>query len=152
MTKIMRIEFRPEHLLAIKVDPIVLKLREGIDLIEWAKIRKRMGTTVSMVAINVDKSTRVVASGGAVVLWPGTGELWMALDIDGGKMPALPIAIRSQVDEWIETLNLDRIHSTVPATWPPGIRFLEWIGMEKESLMRKFGPGRIDQFMYARVK
>jgi hypothetical protein len=152
MTKIRSIDFEPKHILGLTVDPIVKRLRGDANVLEWAKIRKRAGPTASMIAVYRNRPSKIVACGGVVVYWAGTAELWMTLDVEGGKLPALAIAIRSQANKWVEDLGLTRIQSTVASEWEAGIRFLEWIGMEKEAVLRKFGPDQIDQFLYARVK
>jgi hypothetical protein len=152
MTKIRRVEFQPEHLISIKVDPIALKLRRGVDLLQTGINWKKAGKTASMQAVRCDGSVKIVASGGCISMWPGAAELWMAMDLEGTKMPGLPIAVREQVNEWIESLKLDRVQATVSADWGAGIRFLEWLGMKREAIMRKFGPDGIDQMLYARVK
>ena len=53
--------------------------------------------------------------------------------------------------EWVEHKELWRVQANVRADWPLAIRFARFIGMEREGLMKKFGPEQADYFRYAWV-
>ena len=44
-----------------------------------------------------------------------------------------------------------RIQAAVRADWPEAQRFAEFLGLENEGLMRKYGPDGSDYFRFAKV-
>jgi len=47
--------------------------------------------------------------------------------------------------------NLKRVQTAVRKDFIEGQKFAEWLGLEKEGLMRKWGFDGSDQYMYARL-
>ena len=152
MTKIECIPFKPEHILEIKVHPIVETFRNGADILTWARMKEKYGVAASLSAILPQGASKIAACGGFAIVNTGTAEIWLTLDINCCHMPALPIMIRKMANEWFEEYKLDRMQTIVPAEWDLGVRFAEWIGMQREGLMRSFGPDRMDHILLARVR
>ena len=44
------------------------------------------------------------------------------------------------------------MHANVKADWMEAIRFAEFLGFEKEGLMKKFGPEGSDYLVMGRIK
>ena len=47
--------------------------------------------------------------------------------------------------------NIERVQSAIRKDFKEGQRFAEWLGLENEGLMKKFGFDGTDQYMYARI-
>ena len=47
--------------------------------------------------------------------------------------------------------NITRVQSAIRKDFKQGLRFAEWLGLEEEGLMKKFGFDGTDQYMYARI-
>jgi len=47
--------------------------------------------------------------------------------------------------------NIKRVQTAIRKDFAQGKRFAEWLGLESEGLMRKFGFDGSDQYMYARI-
>ena len=63
--------------------------------------------------------------------------------IDNGHLIACAGIIKEQ--------ELVRIQAAVRADWPEAQRFAEFLGLENEGLMRKYGPDGSDYFRFAKV-
>jgi len=50
-----------------------------------------------------------------------------------------------------ETHELSRIQASVCASDVRANRYAQWLGFEKEGIMRKYGPDGTDYIRYARV-
>ena len=47
--------------------------------------------------------------------------------------------------------NIVRVQTAIRKDFVQGQRFAEWLGLENEGLMRKFGFDGTDQYRYARI-
>ena len=95
---------------------------------------------------------KVACCGGYTVAWPGVAEMWLNLSQDFAAYPGVVVEIKNQVKEWIEEEGLVRVQMTVKSGWKEGERFLSWLGLEREGVMRKFLPDGSDAVLYARVR
>jgi hypothetical protein len=144
---IERIAFQPEHLLSLPVGAEVALYRQTAPLRLWAEMHRRAGPCVSIVA-----DGEVMACGGIGLAWPGVAEAWMTLSPEGAQKPHVLLEIRKQVREWIETYHLWRLQASAMCAWPKAARFLEWLGMQKEGVLRRMAPDGADMVLYAWVK
>ena len=95
----------------------------------------------------------VLAVLGGTLFWPGTMEIW-SLTSDGvAKYPVSYVKIgRSLLDQYQERLNITRFQAVCMSGNPKLEKWFELLGFEKESLMKKYGPGGKDFYMYARIR
>ena len=47
--------------------------------------------------------------------------------------------------------NITRVQTAIRKDFPHGQKFAEWLGLENEGLMKKYGFDGSDQYRYARV-
>ena len=87
------------------------------------------------------------------VLDLGGGAGRFLINIKGGKMyltdfskEMIQLAKRRAKEN-----NITRVQSAIRKDFTEGQRFAEWLGLEKEGLMRKWGFDGSDQYMYARL-
>jgi len=89
--------------------------------------------------------------GGVVILKEGVGELWFILKKVDMSARAIMKEVSQQVQGYIDKFNLIRAQTVVRSDFKAGIRMMEFLGFEREGLLRKYLPGDFDGFMYARI-
>jgi hypothetical protein len=93
---------------------------------------------------------RIFACGGVLKLWEGMGEAWFVLadDID---LPVFSVCaiVKDYVDSLIGT-KYRRLQATIKCDDDKAIRFIEWLGFEREGFMRQYGVEGADYYIYAR--
>ncbi len=94
----------------------------------------------------------LVAAGGIIPIWDGMGEAWLIPSdvMPGYRLQVIKI-VRKRIDEIIDSDNLRRLQATVRADYDVATRFVEFLGFKREGLMRNYGPGGADHYMYSRI-
>jgi len=94
----------------------------------------------------------LIACRGIKQLWPGVAEVWFLSSdkVHNHVRPVIKIIFK-YLPRLIKEQKLVRIQSAVRADWPEAQRFAQFMGLENEGLMRKYGPDGTDYFRYARV-
>ena len=97
----------------------------------------------------------IVAVGGLWVRWEGVGLLWLMLTADCKKygihgLLALE-AIKEKMEYLIEKNNLWRAEAAIRVDFPQAIKMIEFLGFEREGLMRQYYPDKTDAFLYSRI-
>jgi hypothetical protein len=93
---------------------------------------------------------KVLACGGAIKLWDGMAEAWFTL-ADDMDLPVFTIC--KAVKEYIDSLignPYRRLQATVKRSDEKAIRFIEWLGFEREGLLLQYGVEGADYYIYAR--
>lgn len=97
----------------------------------------------------------IVAVGGLQVKWEGVGLLWLILTADCKKYGIHSLfaleAIKEKMEYLIEKNNLWRAEAAVRTDFPQAIKMIEFLGFEREGLMRKYFPDRTDAILYSRI-
>lgn len=97
-------------------------------------------------------SEHVIASGGILPLWKGVGEAWVvSSDLVPKHYMAFVRTVVGQLNKITKDMSLDRVQTTVNVEHAVSIKWVEWMGFEREGLMRKFIGGQ-DYYRYARVR
>ncbi|PHS25463.1 MAG: hypothetical protein COA84_07555 [Robiginitomaculum sp.] len=91
----------------------------------------------------------VVLIGGIFPMWEGRMTAWLIV----GKVPRygwqnICRAVKACLAAYADT---PRIEATALASEPKAQKFLEWLGFEREGLMRNYGPDGADHIGYARI-
>ena len=142
------IEFLPEHMLWVKdVHENVSDEQRGMDLAKLGERCKAKGPCLTL----LNDKGEAIACGGFSFIFKETAEIWLRLSLSGWEPDAI-VGIRDQMYRWLEEYHLDRLQATAQARWKQDCDFLEWLGMQPEGLMRKFGPHGLDQIRYAWVR
>lgn len=93
---------------------------------------------------------KIYAVGGVIKFWEGAGEAWFVLS-DEMDLPvySLCATIKHHLDELLK-YDFKRIQATVKHDDEKALRFIEWLGFEREGLLKQFGIEGADYYMYAR--
>jgi RimJ/RimL family protein N-acetyltransferase len=59
--------------------------------------------------------------------------------------------VKKFLAEIIEHENLSRVQALIHPDYEDAHRFIEHLGFEREGLLKRFGPGGEDLFMYSRI-
>ena len=85
--------------------------------------------------------SKPIFAAGMKIIWGQVAEGWVIATEDVWNYP-LSVAKEN---------NITRVQSAIRKDFSEGQRFAEWLGLEKEGLMRKWGFDGSDQYMYARL-
>lgn len=138
------IPFSPEHLLFIMdVNENVKDEQTGMDLLTIGKASKEQGPCLTLM------NGCAVACGGLHFIFKETASIWVRVSRRAG--PHAHYELRGQLYRWIDEYHLDRLQAVAQERW--GLdKYFTWLGMEKEGVLRKYGPHGIDQTMYAWIR
>tara|TARA_E500000081_G_C6123706_1_gene349552 strand:+ start:449 stop:898 length:450 start_codon:yes stop_codon:yes gene_type:complete len=93
-----------------------------------------------------------IAAGGICYLWDGVAEGWVLASRDIFKYPIFCAkTIKRRTDLLAINNKINRIQTAVKSDCDRAIRFAEWLGFKREGLMKKYGPGGTDHYLYAKV-
>ena len=139
------IDFEPEHIALMEVKDNVSSSNLKIEKLKFMKER-------SIHSITLLCDERVVLCGGFLPLWPGVIACWM-IPSNNVKIAALSACkvIKGYVDAIIEREDCHRVQTTSPDD-EFHARWMKFLGMENEGVLRKYTPEQDDHCMYARVK
>ena len=86
------------------------------------------------------------------MVWGQVAEGWVIATQDVWNYPLSEAkAIRKDFAKVAKENNITRVQSAIRKDFTEGQRFAEWLGLEREGLMRKWGFDGSDQYMYARL-
>lgn len=132
------IPFKPEHL-----DQIELK--ENFN-------RSDCPQTVMNTAFTFTRDGHILAIIGGFPFVPGVIHFWAFLSKHIRKYPLDFQKEVLKMLDWYETNEKPRrIQFEVRADYDMGCRWAESLGMQREGLMRKWGPDGSDHYLYARI-
>ena len=95
---------------------------------------------------------KILACGGVHKMWEGVGEAWLIVGKEGYDKPRTVGKYTSYIFQHIlEEHGLFRIQASVSAIDERANRYAQWLGFEKEGIMRKYAPDGSDYIRYARV-
>ena len=139
--------FVPEHFEHLDIDqPEVTVLAKGDALKYMVAQQAAMGT-----AVTAFLHGRPVAVFGVVYIWNGVGEMWSMFDNQAREFHVTMVrGGRIFCDIAIRYLHLHRLQITVRTDDIRAMRYAESIGYEKESVMKKFGPDKVDYLLMTR--
>ncbi len=103
--------------------------------------------------ISVIRNGYLLGSGGVFPIWEGLGEAWvMPSNLVSSHKKMFVKLIRSNLEQMTEKFNFRRVQATARADLPKAQRFLEFLGFEREGLLKKYGPDGSDHILYAKIK
>ena len=93
-----------------------------------------------------------IFAAGMKMVWGQVAEGWVIATNEMWKYPlSIAKAIKKDFARVAKENNIIRVQSAIRKDFKEGQRFAEWLGLEKEGLMRKWGFDGSDQYMYARL-
>ena len=93
-----------------------------------------------------------IFAAGMKMIWGQVAEGWVIATSDMWKYPlGVARAIKKDFARVAKENNIVRVQTAIRKDFKQGQRFAEWLGLENEGLMRKFGFDGTDQYRYARI-
>ena len=93
-----------------------------------------------------------IFAAGMKMVWGQVAEGWVIATQDVWNYPlSVAKAIRKDFARVAKKNNIVRVQTAIRKDFVQGQRFAEWLGLENEGLMRKFGFDGTDQYRYARI-
>ena len=93
-----------------------------------------------------------IFAAGMKMIWGQVAEGWVIASSDMWNHPlSVAKAIKKDFAKVAKKHNIKRVQTAIRKDFTKGQRFAEWLGLENEGLMRKFGFDGSDQYMYARI-
>lgn len=104
-------------------------------------------------AVSVVNNGHLLGSGGVYPVWPNLGEAWVIPSnlIHQHKRIFIQI-VRKHLEDMTDKFAFTRVQATAKADFPKAQRFLEFLGFEREGLLRKYGVDGSDHILYAKIK
>ena len=98
----------------------------------------------------IDK--KPIFAAGMKMIWGQVAEGWVIATQDVWNHPlSVAKAIKKDFARIAKENNITRVQTSIRKDFEQGQRFAEWLGLENEGLMRKFGFDGTDQYRYARI-
>jgi len=108
--------------------------------------------TVPAMAFTLLANNKPVVSGGVMPLWNGVAEGWV---ISSRKIFDFTLsaakAIKKRTDYICINNGIWRLQTAVRADYETGVRFAKWLGLEKEGLMKRYGPDGSNYYRMAKL-
>ena len=94
----------------------------------------------------------IVLCGGITPLWDGVAEGWVIASkrIYEHKIKSVS-AIKKRLDLLCINNKIWRVQTSVKEDFKVGVRFAEWLGLEKEGLMKMYGPDKTNYIRMAKI-
>jgi len=93
-----------------------------------------------------------IFAAGMKMIWGQVAEGWVIATKDIWKNPlAVARAIKKDFARVAREHDIERVQTAIRKDFKQGQRFAEWLGLENEGLMKKFGFDGTDQYRYARI-
>ena len=93
-----------------------------------------------------------IFAAGMKMVWGQVAEGWVIATNEMWKYPlSIAKAIKKDFARVAKEHNIKRVQSGIRKDFKEGIRFAEWLGLEREGLMKNWGFDGSDQYMYARI-
>jgi len=97
-------------------------------------------------------NNKPIFAAGMKMIWGQVAEGWVIATSDMWKYPlGVAKAIKKDFARVAKENNIVRVQTSIRKDFKEGQRFAEWLGLENEGLMRKFGFDGTDQYRYARI-
>ncbi len=93
----------------------------------------------------------VIAVFGLKQMWPGVAEIWA---LTSELVHKYPVFFHKECIKLIKThaevLKLHRVQCSVRADYEEGLKWIESMGFKKEGLMEKYGPNKMNYYLFSR--
>ena len=93
-----------------------------------------------------------IVAGGIFILWKGVAEGWVLANRNIYDVKFLAAKeIKKRTDLLCKKNKINRLQTSVKADFKTGVRFANWLGLETEGLMKKYGPDGSDYLRMAKI-
>lgn len=118
--------------------------------IDWEKVASSWHTAGPAYTLMVDG--KIMGSAGLVIIDDKKAEAWLMFSMRFYKHKTLALRILiKEFKKLIAEHKFTRVQAVVPTTFFKGQRFVEWLGFQKEGVLRKYGPENEDMIMYSKI-
>ena len=104
----------------------------------------------SELSLAIEDEQGVLCLCGCIIRWRGVGEIWLKL-VRVSQLKSLIKELRRLLQLGAKKFDIRRLHAFVDADFDKGIRFIEFLGFEREGLLKRFSYYGKDQYIYARL-
>jgi len=94
------------------------------------------------------KNNKVLACGGVAEYWPGRGEAWAIMNPDCGRDM---VRIHRISQRLLDAVPFQRVEAVVDLEFKSGHKWVEMLGFQQETVLRKYRPDGGDAILYARI-
>lgn len=100
----------------------------------------------------LDNNDNIIASGGAIQLWPGVGEIWMLVrrDLKDYRISFVKTA-KFKHRELVERYGMLRLQAIVNVNFAEGITMARMFGFRCEGYLHCFLPDGSDALLFASI-
>lgn len=124
-----------------------------LDLIQplWPVMKAGLALEKTSISYTAIEDGKVVTIAGVIPVWQGVAESFLIPSelFQNHKIQCIKY-IKLNQEFLRRELKLHRLQTTVPANLFHAIRWLEWLGYERESTLRMWGPDKQDHYRYVR--
>ena len=93
-----------------------------------------------------------IFAAGMKMIWGQVAEGWVIATSEMWNHPlGVAKAIKKDFARVAKEHNIKRVQTGIRKDFKEGIRFAEWLGLEREGLMKNWGFDGSDQYLYARI-
>ena len=97
-------------------------------------------------------NNKPIFAAGMKMIWGQVAEGWVIATNEMWNHPlGVAKAIKKDFARVAKEHNIKRVQSGIRKDFKEGIRFAEWLGLEREGLMKNWGFDGSDQYLYARI-
>ena len=109
----------------------------------------RLDTAIPGLSYTLLVDNNIILAGGIIPIWNGVAEGWVMCSqkVFNHKIRAAS-AVKKRLDYLCINNNIRRLQTAVKEDFLTGVRFAEWLGLQKEGLMKYYG---LDQTNYWRM-
>ena len=109
----------------------------------------RLDTAIAGMSFTLLVNNNIVLAGGIIPIWDGVAEGWVMSSkrVFDHKIRAAS-AVKKRLDYLCINNKIRRLQTAVKEEFYTGVRFAEWLGLQKEGLMKYYG---LDQTNYWRM-
>ena len=132
----------------------LLKIQTGEGASDRLRIEKNWVQNVAIPdhSYSMISNGHLIAAGGIFPIWTSTGEAWLIpSDRVSRVKKSFAYSVRHVFGLLVEENSYRRVQASARADYRGGQRFLEWLGFEREGLMKSYGPDGADYVMYGKV-
>ena len=109
----------------------------------------RLDTAIIGLSYTLLADNNIILAGGIIPIWDGVAEGWVMSSkrVFDHKIRAAS-AVKKRLDYLCINNKIRRLQTSVKEEFLTGVRFAEWLGLQKEGLMKYYG---LDQTNYWRM-
>lgn len=119
---------------------------EGLERqVYYQTIRQNLGP-----ALVIEDEKGILCFCGCVFIWPGVAELWFKL-VRVNHLKSLMRRLRWLIEKTADRYGLWRMQACVEEGFWKGYRFAEFMGFEKEAVLKRHNYNGKDNVLYVRL-